>query len=187
MIRGGKQQEKYKAHIKSKDFYEFYTFLYFKEYLNGSKKATIYKNSEYYISYSDYCKVLDSLNIEIRNLILNEAFDFNIPYRMGLLSIRKKKYIPYLDDNGKLINNLPVDWNSTLELWKSDEKSKNKKTLVRYFNNHTKGYVAKWYYSVRKANYRYKSGYRFIPCRTAKLELAKLLKDETTNIDYYLL
>jgi len=185
--RRGKQQEKHKAHIKSKDFYKFYSLQYFKEYINGNKRATLYKDSEYYISYSKYCKVIDEVNIAIRKVILEDNFDFNMPYRMGLLTIRKHKSKPYLDEEGNLVNTLPVDWNSTLKLWEEDPNSRIKKTLVRHYNEHTKGYIAKWFYSVRQANFRYKSGYRFIPCRTSKLELAKILKDENNKIDYYLL
>lgn len=54
----------------------------------------------------------------------------DLPYSMGRLTIRKFNSKIKLED-GKVITNLPVDWNRTLELWYDDEQSRNEKRLVR--------------------------------------------------------
>lgn len=187
MERKGKQQEKYKAHIKSENFYDFYSIMHFKAKCPKKNRVIIDRSSQFFITYSKYCKIIDEFNLAIRDEILENSFDFNLPFRMGLLGIRKKKLTPWLDDTGKLINPLPVDWKATLDLWEADPKAKAQKKRVRHFNEHTGGYIAQWYYSTSKATYQWKSAYAFIPCRTAKLKLSAILKDTTKTVDYYLL
>ena len=184
--RRGKQKEKFKAHIKSADFYEHYSIMHFKEKPDNKKRGIIYKDSLFYINYSDYCAALDAINKKLREEILLNSFDFNLPFRMGMLGIRKRKLTPYINKDGKVINPLPVDWKSTLDLWEEDPQAKADKKLVRHYNEHTGGFIAEWYYSTAKATFKWKSGYSFIPCRTAKTELSKVLKDEFSEVDYFL-
>lgn len=174
--------------IKSRDFYEFYASIYFKEYLDGKRKrAIVNRNSRYYITYQKYCEVISDLNIGLRNLIVEKSFDFNIPYRLGNLSIKKSKLEPFINNEGELVNILPIDWKATKDLWSIDEDAKTKKTLVRHLNKHSQGYVMRWKYNVLKANYMFKTVYRFIPCRTAKRMITSVVKDENNKVDYYLL
>jgi hypothetical protein len=183
----GKQKEKYVAHIKSADFYQFYSCEYFKKYEERRNRLIIDRTSSFYVNYSDYCKIIDTFNQKLRDEILFNSFDYNMPSRLGLLGIRKKKLTPWINEEGKLINPLPIDWKATMDLWEVDPLAKKEKKLVRHFNEHTKGFIAQWYYSTTKANFQWKSAYAFIPCRTAKLELSKILKNEDSPIDYYLL
>jgi len=189
MTKKGKQKEKYVAHIKSKDFFDYYAKKYFKDFTNEKgeeiKRAKIDRDTPYYVEYDLYCKVISAFNLEIRKLILNESFDFVLPRRMGILGIRKKKITPWINEEGDLVNPLPPDWKATMELWEVDPKAKAEKKLVRHFNKHTNGYIVQWYYSTRKANYKWKSAYSFIPCRTAKVELCTILKTPNNKIDYY--
>ena len=183
--RRGKQTEKYTAHIKSAEFYQFYSIMHFKGHDAKRNRVLIDKNSKFYVTYSQYCKVIDSCNKLLRDQILNKSFDFMMPYRLGLLGIRKKKLTPWIDKDGNLVNPLPVDWKATLDLWAVDPKAKALKKRVRHYNAHTKGYIAQWYYSTAKASFHWKSAYSFIPSRTAKLALSKILQDEDRVIDYY--
>lgn len=183
-MKKGKQKEKYFAHIKTAEFYKFFGDLHFREY--EGKKIIIDRDSKYYIDYNTFSLVLDLFNSKLRDLILKESFDFIMPYRMGMLGIRKKKLVPWIDKEGKLVNPLPINWKATNELWETDPVAKSKKKLVRHFNTHTQGYVSKWYYTTRHATYKWKLAYRFIPCRTSKLLLNEILTDENNNIDYYI-
>jgi len=185
--RRGKQKEKYTAHIKSSEFYQYYSLMHFKGYEEKRNRVIIDRNSSFYVSFSDYCKVIDSCNKMLRDKILYNSFDFNMPCRLGMLGIRKKKLIPWIGKDGELVNPLPVDWKATLDLWSSDPKAREDKKRVRHYNAHTKGFIAQWYYTTNKAIFQWKSAYSFIPCRTAKLELSKILQDEDRVIDYYTL
>jgi hypothetical protein len=183
----GKQEEKHKTHIKTPDFYSFYADTYFREVEKDKVRGKINRDTKFFIEYKVYCTVIDEFNKAIRDLILYKSFDFNMPSRLGVLGIRKRKLTPWFNEDGKLINPLPIDWKTTQDLWEGDPTAKEQKKLVRHYNAHTKGYVAKWYYSKRIATYKWKSAYAFIPCRTAKSELGKILKDPTSDVDYYLL
>lgn len=187
MRKQGKQTEKYKAHVKSAEFYDFYSREYFKKYEERRNRLIIDRTSSFFLTYSDYCKVIDTFNKKLRDEVLYNSFDYNIPFRLGLLGIRKKKLTPWINEEGKLINPLPIDWKATMDLWEIDSIAKSQKKLVRHFNEHSKGFIAQWYYSTSKATYQWKSAYSFVPCRTAKLELGEIMKDEDNNIDYYLL
>lgn len=173
--------------IKSKEFYEFYAINHFKRYTaTSTKKGIINRNSKYFLEYKEFNDLLTDLNIGLRNLIIEQSFEFNIPYRMGILSIRKNKPEPYIDNEGNLVNTLPVDWKATKELWANDEQAKEKKTLVRHLNKHSQGYVMRWKYDLSTANYKNKSVYRFVPCRDAKRMITPTVKDQNNKIDYYL-
>lgn len=183
--RRGKQKEKYEAHIKSLDFYKYYTAKYLFYYIKTRKFVN--RESFYYVDYTTYNLVLDRFNELLRDEIIYKSFEFSMPARMGLLKIGKTKTEPYINKEGEFINNLPVDWNSTIALWESDSEAKANKKLIRHTNEITKGYIAKWKYSVFQATYRWKNVYKFIPCRTAKVKLAKAIKDPNISVDYYLL
>lgn len=181
--RKGKQEEKYKTDIKTKDFYEYFAFKFFKK--KKKVRSEINRNHPYYLTLQEYSEILDLFNKRICKDILYESFDFNLPHSLGLLGIRKIKNEPYVDSTGEVIIPLPVDWKKTLTLWETDPEAKKSKKLVRHYNPHSNGYIAKWYYSVAKANFKNKSLYAFKPTRSNKTELGKIMLNPTNKIDYY--
>lgn len=186
MENKGKQPEIHKTHVKTPDFYNFYADKHFRSYKEGRTNGIIDKSTPYYVDYSTYCKVLNDFNLALRDLIIYKNLEFQMPSRMGTLSIKKKKLTPWFDENGKLVNCLPVNWKKTKELWEIDPKAKEEKKLVRHYNQHTKGFVMKWYLSKRTANFKWKSAYFFIPCRTAKSKLGQVLRENHKDVDFYL-
>jgi len=168
------------------DYYDYYAINNFKEYLEGEKRGIIYKNSKYFVDRATYSKIVSDFNQMVCEEIMYENFEFKLPARMGDVSIKKYKPKMEFDENGLLITrSLPVDWKATNELWAENPEAKEAKKLVRFTNEHTKGYISKWYYGKASANYRFKSGYVFKASRANKREIAKILKDEDLNIDYY--
>lgn len=151
---------------------------YYKHYID---------NYDYKISKTLFNKIVTEYNLGIVNLIINDNIDYSIPYLMFELTIRKVKRKPRIVD-GKLINNIPIDWKKTNELWEKDSEAKEKKLLVRYNNTHTSGYVYKIYMKKFKANVRYKTFYKFLPTRNFKRNLSKRIKDPNKdNFDSFLL
>ena len=71
--------------------------------------------------------------------------EIKLPNRMGTLEIRKKPSRLSIVE-GKLVTNLPIDWDATLKLWYEDEESFNNKTLVRVENEE----IFKVYYNKNK-------------------------------------
>lgn len=183
MKKKGKQPEKYKAHIKTGDFYKYYANATFR--IKEGNRIKIYRNSKYYVSRSKFTNIISDFNKLIRDAILKDNFDFRLPNRIGGLGIRKRRVKPYIDKNGEYINPLPPNWKATLKLWETDLDAKKNKILIRHTNIHSKGYIAEWVFFRHMANFKNKSQYSFIPCRTAKQMLSKIMKDELSNIDYY--
>ena len=103
-----------------------------------------------------------------------------LPHRLGTLEIRKKPSRISIVD-GKLITNLPIDWNATLKLWYEDKEAFDDKILVRVENEE----IFKVYYNKKDANYNNQSFYEFKPNREIQRSLTKQIREG--NLDAYLL
>lgn len=162
---------KIKSHFGIGNYYKFFIKKY-----NHDISKEIYKN------------IFEDFNKEIINLIINKSFIYQLPYIGVELMIKKDRRKPRIVD-GLLVNNTPVDWKRTNELWKNDEEAKEKKILVRHSNFHTSGYVFRVYCKKFKCNLRYRSLYRFKPNRQKfTRRLAKRLLDpDKDNLDAFLL
>ena len=88
------------------------------------------------ISKMKYNKIISEFNDELKKLIINEGLIYQLPSLNLEILIKKEKRVPRIKD-GKLINNIPIDWKQTNLLWDRDSEAKEKKLLVRYNNSHT--------------------------------------------------
>ena len=160
---------------------------YYDHYLNEHYDDAVDDNiNPYIITSQQYSKIVSEFNDMIRESILEDRYDFKLPYNMGMIAIRKFKPELKLDKEGKLINKLPVNARATRELWDSNPEAKEKKIFVRYMNKHSNGYTfVIHYYKKYKAKYKNKSVYKFTPVRRFKVDLAKRIKNNL--IDAYLL
>jgi hypothetical protein len=135
---------------------------------------------------SVHSKVLNEFNKEVSRLMLEEAFEYVIPQRLGTLRI--KKYKPQIfDKDGNLKKtNLNPDWKKTIELWARDTEAKAAKKLVYHTNEHSDGYEYKWHFSNYRSLCKNKSAYCFVPSRTNKRAITALVKNENFTGDYYM-
>lgn len=104
------------------------------------------------------------------NSILQESLasgeEIALPCRMGRLELRKfKTFVSFKD--GKMITNLPIDWDETLNLWYEDNVSYLKKVKVRMEIPE----VFRVYYKKSKSNYNNKSFFTFKAGRDLKQKL----------------
>lgn len=173
------RKNRIKVHFGMKDYYN--------HYISGYRSKDIKdEDNPYFITSQEYNKIITEFNNGIVDLILEEQYDFKIPFHLGLIGIRKFKPKLGLDSNGNLINKLPVNPRATRELWDSDPVAKEKKIFVRYTNKHSDGYVFTiHYYKKYKAKFKNKSVYKFDPVRRFTNELTKKIKQGM--IDAYLL
>lgn len=112
---------------------------------------------------------------EVNSLLAEELIkgnQINLPHRLGTLEIRKRPTRVAIVE-GKLVTNLPIDWDATLQLWYEDKEAYNNKTLVRIENEE----VFKVYYNKKEANYNNKSFYDFKPNREIKRSLTKSARE----------
>jgi hypothetical protein len=150
---------------------------YFKYYTKNNKT----------ISKATFNSIVTEFNQGVVDLIIEDSIIYSLPY-LGLeLLIKKDKRKPRLV-NGKLINNVPIDWKATNELWNRDSEAKEKKLLVRYNNSHTSGYVFRIYCKKFKASIKNRGLFKFKPNRKFQRALSARIKDPNKdNFDAFLL
>lgn len=102
---------------------------------------------------------------------LCKGVDVKFPSQMGTLELRKTSpYIGYKE--GKLVANLPVDWDATLKLWYEDTEAYQKKQLVKFNEKE----VFRVLYNRLNADFNNKSFYEFQVNRNIKRTLKKRIK-----------
>jgi len=126
------------------------------------------RDSKYYIDYRTFRTICEEFNKELSNEIL-EGYFFKMPYRLGILRIKKRK----ID-----FNNLKPDFG---EFNKSEIKNK-------HLNEHSNNYYVKYHWNKRFATLiKNRSLYSFIPTRANKRTLAKLIKSDHLQIQHFLI
>jgi hypothetical protein len=138
------------------------------------------------ISQSVHSKILNEFNKEVSRLILEEAFEFLIPNRVGTLRIKKYRPKIFNKDGDLRRGKLNPNWKKTNELWAKDPEAKASKTLVYHTNEHSDGYEYKWHFSNYRSTCANKSAYCFIPTRTNKRAITALVTDEDFTGDYFM-
>jgi Na+-transporting NADH:ubiquinone oxidoreductase subunit NqrF len=95
------------------------------------------------------------MNLKIADEIL-KGKEVRFPRRMGALEIRKKPTkVEYID--GEIVDNLKVDWDTTLKLWYEDKESYDNKTIIKLETDET--FLV--YYHKRRAVFNNRSYYAF--------------------------
>ena len=152
-----KRNHKVKCDFGSIDYFKFF------------KKETGNKD----ISRLLFGKILKEFNRHVRDRISTKGAEFIIPARIGKVELRKVKTEVKIAEDGSIINNLPINWRETRKLWAESEKAKEKKTKIRYTNEHTDGHTFRIFYIRSKANYKNKSIYKMQFNRTMKRQLSE--------------
>lgn len=113
-------------------------------------------------------------NLLAENLLKGE--DIVLPHRLGTIELRKFDTRISICD-GKLVTNLPIDWDRTLKLWAEDDESYNNRILIRMEEKET----FKVFYNKRTANYINKSFYTFEVNRDLKKRLKQRIKNKLVD------
>ena len=131
---------------------------------------SIYKNQygKDAVEYSVYANVLKSFNQRVMEKILFEAFEFELPYRLGSIRIKKSK-------THFTKKTMKVDWQKTKELGQK----------VYHMNDHTNNFNFRFFWKKKTATFINKSFYSFTASRKNKRQLAAILKDDFRTVDYY--
>lgn len=129
------------------------------------------KDSKYVLTDSQYFSIIRSINKLLAEQLLSGE-EVKFPERMGKLELRKFPTTLKIVD-GKLINKLPIDWDTTLRLWAEDEEVYEARTLIRFESKETFRII----YNKSKANYPNKSYYEFNANRELKQKLKERIKE----------
>lgn len=146
------------------------------------------------IKRKDYVNVCHLINMKLSDKIIKESFEFRMPYRLGTLSVKKTK-VGVRVKNGKLEKNkMVVDWKKTWDMWLSEYPDLSRKEInqmkdkhvIYNMNEHTNGYIMGWVWDKNTCIVHNKSVYYFKPVKYNRLNLAKWIKSDERENDYYL-
>jgi len=160
----------HKFDVKSTDFFNYYN--------------SLYKGTKHQLKNSEFRKIIRLFNEALMNEIIFKAYDFNMPYKIGKLCIRKSKTKNKIKD-GKVIIKHPIDWKATKNLWEEDEEARLSKKLVRIDNSHSDNYICRFRYKIGNSKSTNCLAYAFKATRPNKITLSKVLKDKNLKIDYF--
>lgn len=132
------------------------------------------KESSFVLSPSQYYSIIRKVNEMLGEQLL-KGCSIKLPYRMGSLYIVKKLRQPKLNEAGKLVYRVPIDWDATLKLWYESEEDLKNKTLIKVEDKN--GY--KFHYERKHTDYENQSVTQFLPTRALKLKLKQLIKSQS--------
>lgn len=130
-------------------------------------------NPEIEMTRKEYGLILNGFNSHLRDRISSKGAGFILPCRIGRVELRKAKTEVKIDEDGNIVNNLPVNWKATREFWKNNPSAKEEKRTIKFTNEHTDGYTFKVSYLKSKALYKNKSVYKIRFNRELKRNLSK--------------
>jgi hypothetical protein len=159
---------RYKSDFKIKQAYKLFTD-------SRGKVAT----------FVQYRRICTAMNEYIMQEVLLKGHDFFLPCNLGSLGIRKKKMIPFVSEDGKvMVNHLSIDYKATKEFWRKNPQARAAKKLIRQLNDHTENYRYKFHWDKATSSVLNQSAYRFIPTRSHSRLLAKILLSPDREVDF---
>lgn len=88
------------------------------------------KDKKYVLKDVQYFKIIRMVNEHFADEIAL-GHDVVLPCHMGRIELRKFEYSIRIGKNGKVINNLPIDWQATIRLWYEDKEAYQKRQVIR--------------------------------------------------------
>jgi hypothetical protein len=115
------------------------------------------------IEYRNICKIYFK---KVINSIIDKGIKYKLPYRLGMMYIRKRKH----QRKSELFKK-KIDFQKTIEFGKT----------IYYLNEHSSGYTYSFKWSKITALFKNKGRYRFVPSRENKRRLASKIKEGYIN------
>lgn len=144
------------------------------------------------VDYSTFAAFIKEYNKRIVTAIIYENLCYKMPYRMGDIRIQKRRLIPFVRDGKVIKGHILPDWEKTLVYWrkkypdKTDQEIKEipGKKVLKYLNEHTNGDSARFFWEKAYSNVKNQSCYIYKATRTAKEEIARLIK-RSGRVNYF--
>lgn len=127
----------------------------------------------------EFKKLCYDFNKLINNKIIKESFEFKLPFRLGFIRIKSEKQRIRFKEDGKVDSKrTSIDWAASHELWREQYPDLSyrdrmeipgKKVLV-HTNEHSNGYIMKWFWDKRLSNVKNQSVFIFKPVKGGVIE-----------------
>ena len=166
-------------------------YIYYRSILR--MKGYLDKKSEFNVTFKEFYTVIGKFNVKVKNALIYDSWIFRMPYRLGILYIKKIKMEFRLNADGSVDKRgLVPDWPKTWKLWaklypglsKAELKKIENKKMVFCMNEHTSGYKFVLHWEKKYCNIPNNGPYAFIFAKDNRRELASVLKSNP-NITYY--
>lgn len=159
-----RRHHRIKAHFGIGDYHKFFL-----------------KENDCEISRADFGSILKDYNGFIRDNISKRGLPYNLPSRMGVIELRKKKAGVSVNEDGSIKNTMAIDWRRTRQLWEESAEAREKKIKRRFVNEHSDGFVFKIAYLRSDALYANKTIYRLRLNRLMKRQLSKSIINKSID------
>lgn len=123
----------------------------------------------------DFYTIIRQVNNYLVDDLLNGE-DIILPHKLGSIELRKYNTNVTIRD-GKVVANLPIDWDRTLKLWAEDEEAYKEKLLIKMEEKE----IFRVFYNKKRATYENKSFMQFEANRDLKRRLKQKIKDKTID------
>lgn len=144
-----------------------------------------YTKTDYNITGKVYSQIIRRVSEILIELMIQDNFEYTLPFKMGKFHVVKKKVIYKLDEEGNLIRRgLPVDYAATKKLWLEDSEAKAKRIKIYHTNDHTDGYKYSFFWDKKGITLRPFFYYNFKPNRKNNRYLAKCIK-ENPELEFF--
>jgi len=118
-----------------------------------------YKHYKGTLDENTYKRICKQFNKKVIEYIVVDSGIFYIPFRLGSIHIKKR----WLDVSKKI----PINWKLTKKYGK----------VIYYLNDHTDGFIMRFFWDKYRAVVKNRTLYSFWPTRTNKRYLAKAIKE----------
>lgn len=129
-------------------------------------------NKQTIITRKIYGDVVKDFNSFLRDNLAVRGREIILPNKMGRIELRKTKTEVKIAEDGSIKNNMAINWKETIKLWNESPQSKEKKTKIRFTNEHTNSYTFRVSYFKARADYKNKSIYSIKFNRTLRRTLS---------------
>jgi hypothetical protein len=145
---------------------------------------SFYKEEGGSIEKTRYTKFLKEFWDLVFDEIVQRNHWFRMPHGLGEIRIQENEVKSKIDEDGKLVHNMRMDFGATNKLWARDPKAKEEGKRIYHLNEHTDGMA----YKIRWEKGHNKNGiwaYLFKPNRTFRKKLSAHLQDPQRKIQYF--
>ena len=126
------------------------------------------KEKKFVIDEKTHAIIIRRINELVADKI-SKGYEIRFPYKMGGILIESFEISPKINNEGKLVFNAPIDWDSTLKLWYESEEDRKNKTLIKT----EKRNIYKIIYNKKNINYKNKGYVTFSATRELKQKIKK--------------
>ena len=127
------------------------------------------------ITYEQFVAIIYNFNQKIADHLIETGKRIKLPYGFGYIVITKYKPQKTRTVDGKVFNNLPIDWKLSKQAGKQ----------IRSLNLHTDGYKFYFLWLFYEARLKCSFAWKFKMARKHSRKLAECLKTDTKYKDMY--